>query len=346
MTKHVLPLLGLPLLCAGHAAAAPAKAAPKKPAAVKPALKTGGPVVLGTQQLPGDFGKLGTTYTIGKSDPINFTLRSAEFSVARVCIGDHVYAPTAEQKLLVLRYTVQNPQKAAQHFYWAGVQFTAVDADDVNHEYIQAIGRDGTSDSVAVDLKPAQKLDLYSIIVVPAKGVVPKLIVTREEGAPVVRYDLRGKTKMLAEPFAAASDGATALEEVPAPAGTPMPLGAFDARLDSVAYTTSPMNGEMPEDGKRYLAAVVTLKNMTTVEQHYYWATFKAELRDADGERVEYNQTMLKASRDEKSEGYVKPGEEIRVRFYFSLPADLAGKMLYLSEGEGRIFAFDVSGAK
>jgi hypothetical protein len=35
--------------------------------------KPTGPVVLGTTQLPGDFGQLGTTYTIGKAEPINFT---------------------------------------------------------------------------------------------------------------------------------------------------------------------------------------------------------------------------------------------------------------------------------
>ncbi|MBC7808682.1 MAG: hypothetical protein H7145_21320, partial [Akkermansiaceae bacterium] len=40
-----------------------------KAAAQKPA-KPAGPVVLGTTQMAGDFGKLGTTYTIGKSTPI------------------------------------------------------------------------------------------------------------------------------------------------------------------------------------------------------------------------------------------------------------------------------------
>ena len=58
------------------------KPAAKKPAAKKPApKKAGGPVVLGTTQLPGEFGKLGTTYTIGKRNPINFTLKSADYSV-------------------------------------------------------------------------------------------------------------------------------------------------------------------------------------------------------------------------------------------------------------------------
>ena len=42
----------------------------KKPLARKAATaKPGGPIVLGTTQLPGDFGKFGQTYTIGKSSP-------------------------------------------------------------------------------------------------------------------------------------------------------------------------------------------------------------------------------------------------------------------------------------
>ena len=50
---------------------------------------------------------------------------------------------------------------------------------------------------------------------VPAAGVVPKLIVEREQGAPVIRYDLRGKVKALPQPFADPSDttGATARED-------------------------------------------------------------------------------------------------------------------------------------
>lgn len=63
-----------------------------------------------------------------------------------------------------------------------------MDKKDVNHEYIQAVTREGTTEPVSVSLKPAQKLPVQAAILVPAEGVVPKLIVQREEGAPVVRY--------------------------------------------------------------------------------------------------------------------------------------------------------------
>lgn len=69
-------------------------------------------VVQGTTQLAGDVGVIGKAFTIGKNEnAINFTLTSAEFSVSRVTVGEDVYTPKADEKLLVLRYTVHNPQK-------------------------------------------------------------------------------------------------------------------------------------------------------------------------------------------------------------------------------------------
>lgn len=63
----------------------------------------------------------------------------------------------------------------------------------------------------------------------------------------------------------------------------------------------------------------------------YYWADFKATLRNADGEQVAYNQALLKASRDESASGKLARGEEARVRFYFELPATVGGDSLLLT---------------
>ena len=362
MRQKTLALIGAGLcaLASAHAAPkapakkpaavkkAPAKKAPapaKKPAAAKPAAS--GPIVLGTKQLPGDFGKLGATYTIGKSSPINFTLRSAEYRVDRFSVGSNVWGQEADQKLLVLHYTVHNPTKEELSFYWASLTFTAVDSQDINHEYIQAVIREGDPKAtpVNVSLKPAQKLDVVTAVVVPAEGVVPKLIVQREEGAAVVRYDLRGKVKPLPAPFADPADasGATALKRVPAQAGVSYPLGLFDVTLDSTAFTTAALNEEAPEEGKRYFTAIFTIKNPTKDARSYYWATFEPLLKDADGETVEYNQVLLKASRDEKVNAELEPGDEARIRFFFTVPSDLGVKSLWLKEGDSRTLMFDVS---
>jgi hypothetical protein len=352
-THATFAVAGFALLCAAGPSFAQNKktAPPKKPTAAKPA---SGPVVLGTTQLPGDFGKIGTTYTIGAREPINFTLKSAEYSVTPRTFGQNTYVPKADQKLLVLHYTVHNPVPREQGYDWSDIRFTAVDARDTNHDGIQAVVRDGESLPLSIALKPAQKLDVVAAILVPAEGVVPKLIVEREKGAPVIRYDLRGKVKPLPAPIADPADasGATARKEVPTPAGQFVPTGVFDTRLDEVAYTDQSLFKREPGKGNRWITATFTIKNRTNRPQRYYWADFLPDLRDADGEKAKYTQALLKATRDELAQDDLAPGEETRIRFFFPLPNNVAGKTLKLAHGGAidarvaRVWAFDLTGAR
>ncbi len=350
-TNLILPVLGLTLLVAGPAALAQnKKPVVKKPAAAKPA---SGPVVLGTTQLPGDFGKLGTTYTIGKREPVNFTLRSAEYSVVPFTAGNNTWIPKADQKMLVLRYTIHNPLPKVQGYSWSALKFTAVDAKDTNHNFIQCVVREGEKEPLSIHLKPAQKIDVMAVLLVPAEGVVPKLIVEREREAPVIRYDLRGKAAGLPAPIADTADatGATARKEVPIAANAFAPIGVFDARLDSAAYTSETLIQREPGKGNRFLTAVFTLKNLTATPQSYHWGNFLATLKDADGEKVPYTQAILKATRDERTTGELAPGEEVRVRFFFPVSEKVEGKSVLLSEGKlvdvrtARVFAFDLGTA-
>jgi hypothetical protein len=356
MNRTTIYAVGLSLGVTPAATPAPAgaQAGKQKPGRPAPAAKpTSGPIVLGTTQLPGDFGLLGTTYTIGKSAPINFTLKSAEYSVTPFRIGNNTWVPKANEKLLVLHYTIHNPMPREQGYTWSDLRFTAVDAADTNHDFIQVVAREGTYQPLAIRLKPAQKIDVWAAILVPAAGVTPKLIVERERNAPVIRYDLHGKVKPLAEPIADPADreGATARKEVPAQAGVYCPLGVFGVRLDEVAYTDQPLAHRSLGKDKRYVTTVFTIRNESQADTTYTWSDFLPELKDADGERVRYPQALLKASRDETADGTLAPGEEARVRFFFPLPKEVDGKTLNLAEGKkidartARVFAFDLSTA-
>jgi hypothetical protein len=325
------------------------KPAVKKAAPVKPKASAAGPVVLGTTQLPGDFGKLGTTYTIGKAEPNNFTLKSAEYSIVPLMVGNSIYVPRADQKLLVLHYTIHNPLPREQRYYGSGVRFTAVDAQDKNQEMIQAVAREGTTESLDVQLKPAQKIDGVAAIMVPADGVVPKLIVEREKGAPVIRYDLREKVTPLPAAIAPAP-GVDAPKVVPALPGTFYATGVFDMRLDEIAYNPGPLYRQSPAAGKRFLTATFTLKNRTKTNQRYYWGVFVADMKDADGEKANYVQALVKATRDESVDGSLAPGEDTRVRFFFPIPENVTGKSVRVLEcvqvqdDDARSFSFDISG--
>jgi hypothetical protein len=321
------------------------RAKPKaKPAVAKPLNKP-----LGMVPMSGVDGKIGQTYTIDKDSPLNFTLDSAEYTLQRINFGDSSHAPLKNEKLLLLRFTVHNPQKFDRQFYWGTIHFTAVDAMNQNRESTQTVGARQTGEKVSMALKPAQKLEAYTVIKVPAKGVIPKLIVKPNNTGGVIRYDLRNVVKPLPAPFADSKDssGATALEEVPGQLDTYYPLANLDIKLLGTAYADTLGDDFTKEANEKFFVATIMLRNSTNAETSYYWGTFQPELVDADGEKVRWPQVLLKGGRNEKASGTLKAGEEYKARLYFVLPKDVDARTLKLTDNnESHSFSFDVSGTK
>lgn len=308
--------------------------------------------VQGTAQLAGGEGMLGKTYTLGKADnALNFTLRSAEYSLAPVTMNTYVYSPKASEKLLVLHYTVQNPQKREVSVSYSAFKFTAVDAKDVNHVFGNYVAREGSSDVYSSSLKPAQKIDLYAAFTVPAAGPIPKLIAERGDGSPVARYDLRGKVRALTSPFADPADasGASVKAEIPVQAGTFYPMSSLGVKFEGATYSSDKFEGRSPDSGKRYLVGTFTVKNLlgsTAQPVNYSYGSFKVTLRDTEDGQQTFGGYLIKPSRDEHAEGTLNAGDEARFRVYFVLPGDLAAKTLSISENNSHTYSFDVSGGK
>jgi len=343
-------------LCVIAGLAGPTYSAAKPKPGTKPASKPAAPQkappanppIKGANQMAGGEGKLGVTYTVGKESPLNFTLNSAEYTVERVNIEDSTHDAKAEEKLLVLNCTIHNPNKYETGFDWATFRFTVVDAENVNHDYVQQVGDSGSRKSLNIQLKPAQKIDVYTVIKVPAKGVIPKLIVQHHSGGDVLRYDLRGQVKALAAPFADPTDknGATARTEVTAEAGTFYPMLGFDVKLVKTEYSAGPLGEWEAEEGQRFFIATLTIKNAASSEAHYDFGNFAPTLVASDDEKVEWNSVLLKTARNEAASGDLKPGAEYTARIFFSLPKDVTAKTLTFSEPESRVYIFDVSGTK
>lgn len=328
---HPLALLTLALF----SCALPAQAA---------ATPTPASALLGTVPLAGVDARPMQAYTIGKGSPLNFMLQKAEYSVGRVVIGQSVVTPKADQKLLVLHFQVANPQKQDVYFNGQALTFTAVDAQNTNRPAYGYIGRVGSGETVGMHLKPSQKLDFFTVVVVPAVGPVPKLIVEREQGAGVLRYDLRKVTAPLAAPYADPRDtsGASALNAVPAVAGHSYPLENFDLRLETLSFSEEKLDGRTPRSGSRFLVATVALKNQAPRESYLGLQTFMPEIQDADGERLRYV-TVLKANRDEGPGQQIAPGAEYRVRYVFEVPVGAPLRTLVFQEGYAHTLLFDVS---
>jgi hypothetical protein len=316
--------------------------------------------VAGAAQLVGGAGELGKTYTIGTRDPINFTLKSAEFSVKRLDIGPSKFAPELAEKLLILRFSVQNPQKKDLEFSTFNLRFTAVDSKDVNvspEPYGFAyVARDGEFVPLKVRLKPAQKIDAYAVLVVSSAGVIPKLIVqssSSNDQAPVVRYDLSKKVKALPAPYSDPSDpsGATALASITAKAGVFVPMRFSSLRLDGVSFVDT-FDQRAAGDGKRWLVANLTFKNEIavggdnlSVDSCAFGLLFTA----SDGETESMQRcglSIYKAAREERLKTDLPAGNEVGLRLALAVPSDVTGKSLAITEEKARTVVFDLSSFK
>lgn len=323
-------------------------AAKKKSSPKKPTAKTTSHATLGTTQLKGEYAEFGNTYTLGKENPMNITLKSAEYTVEPVTIGDRTYIPNAENKFLVLHMTYHNPKQAEQFIRWDTYGFTVVDPEGQNHDDLKDLGMEKDNKVADMNLKPAQKVEVFGLMEVPAAREMPKLII-KSSDETVLRYDLRNKVKAIPAPYADPKDktGATALSTIPAQMGTLYTLAGFSVKVDSAEYSTQTQFKDYSVDeGERFLVIGMTVKNLTAGENFLRWDTFQSQIQDADGVSLADCTDMFQKSRDSSFNMNLKPAQEVQVRCLFKIPTDAQPKVLSMRYDEGRTFLFDISSVK
>lgn len=337
--------------CLALGAALPAMAA-KKPAAKKPAPKRR--PVKGTTQFKGDQAQLGQMYTLGKEEPINIAVNSVRYSAERIRIGENCYVPKANEKLLVIDFMLQNPNKTETLARFDTVHFFAVDSKDVNRENPQQIGVPETQEDLNMNLKPGQKRTAYAYIVVPADASIPKLVVKSPDDL-VLRYDLHGKIKGLQAPYADPKDttGATALAEVPSALNTPMQLGGGDEGsvcdlvVQKVAYANGALGEFEPDEGKRLLVLTARVTNPMPQKLLYRFDSLNPVVVTTDDERIEVTHEMLALSGNRSIEHNLEKGTGAGFRMFFQVPKDAKVKTLLVREQEeDRVYAIDISDVK
>ncbi len=313
----------------------------------------------GTTQLQGanDHALFTHTYTLGKTAPINVTVDRAEYTVDQVSIDNGMFLTNRDQKFLMLHYTLHNPNRSDYGLAWSTLEIFGVDANNQNLRYVANVALEGTGAKCYMSLKPGQKVQLYTLIMMPAKGALPKLVIQSRDRL-VLRYNLQEKdakgkylnpVKALPEPIADPADptGATALETVPGQIGESYPLRDFDVKVDEVSFSDAPIMGKAPKPGERRFVAILTAKNGCTGDRSLAWNIFKPRLIDQDGSDVRWNESALFASKDEAVRGNLGPGQEMRVRYYYDVPADLALRSFTIQQAAtGRVYAYDLSSLK
>lgn len=309
------------------------------------------PVVLGTKQLPGDFGKLGTTYTLGKESPLNVTLTGAEYTT------DHwVYEsafsgvlhgqPKAEEKTLLLKLTVQNPTQQPLSLSPGGLKLTAVTPDSTGSERSALINPKTAKECLNLPLKPGQKVDVIALVTVPAKEPIHKLLIQREDGTPVVRYDLTGKITALP---AWGGAGAESKDTIVGIRDCVMPVAWFELGLRGLEWSEAKIDGdEEPGEGNHFLVAHLSFQALAD-KIGLNFGTFDMTLTTEDGQKIVKEAPggiggFLLETRLTPFAGELDKGQKQNIRVFFRVAKDAKPKTITITDREtGRSVAFPTS---
>ena len=296
---------------------------------------------LGTVQLPGDNGKLGTTYQLGpKGSELHFNLESASFATSFANPEELVVAGE-KQRLLILTFTVQNPQKTESNLSWNTFKFTVVSPDDENTDYRGYVYNSQKLTHVSQNLKPAQKLKCMIAIPIYEKGPVPKLIVQKSD-SPVLRYNLTDKVAKLTSVFAPngvdMSDNGGVLAT-----GVPTDMGPYKITIDKVEMSKTPINGYRLNDGEFFLLVTATVANNQLKPVSLSWPYFVLIADDGSGLKNKWAGYLIAAQSGDTFQTELPEGEKATVRFLFQIREPYAPKTIkFMHEPTKRFVTLEV----
>ncbi|MHB1457471.1 MAG: hypothetical protein ACYC0V_11220 [Armatimonadota bacterium] len=334
---------------ASMALAAPVKkkAPVRKPPVKKVAAKPQPPKFQAAKPLPGQWIDMGKPFYLGNDSTVVFTLQSAEFTCDRVYYSSDILAPMADEKMLLLKFSLQNPGKEVITANWATCSFTTVDSSDTNREGAGMIGLQKNSEKLDIQLNPAQKVECFSTMMLPKDAQAPKLIVKPNGEGLVLRYDLHGKVKGLVAPYADPKDttGATALSEVTAEKEKLYTGLQFDFSYTGLAFKSGKYAGREPSEEYGWAVFSGVIKNKTKNAAMINWATITPLLRTRGG-----NLTLGEFANIDGDGGFdtnLDPEQSMEVQYCFEVKNGATLKQLVLQEGEnGRRYAYDLGEAK
>ena len=285
------------------------------------------PAARAVDEMPGQWGELGKNYiTAGRSHKLLFRVTSLEYRVAPVVIGNSTYAPKADEKLLVVHFVLQNAEDTAYTVSWNALTMNAIDANEVTCKAGTSMGAEADGKSVGVELKPAQKIEVYRVIRVGAAGPAKKLIVFRDQ-PPVVRYDLLEKCKPtplpkeLADP--ADATGTTPAQPLIAKIGQKMPLGEVETTVDGWQQGQPTADGKAPKAGNQWVYVTATITNVSAKDQRLTHALVRPMLLSGEDQFKSRYALFAVDSDQVMTPPVLAPGASRTIRWALEVPATL-----------------------
>jgi hypothetical protein len=105
-------------------------------------------------------------------------------------------------------------------------------------------------------------------------------------------------------------------------------IDGFDVSITSFAYTTDKIFGYAPPSGDQYLVVTMSFKNMMQRPIPIGFQYFSPELTAENSKEIVWNRTLLGETTDEYFNQQVNPGDTVKGRYYFVVPANVVPKVL------------------
>ena len=350
---------------------APAQTKKKKPTATAKPAPTTKNEVKKQGQLAGASAQFGVTYTLKNS--FNFTLLSARYTLEPY-IAYALQTVGTEQKGLVLEIAVKNVSQQDNFFNSDGL-FTLVDEKGQLYTGASLALKSSGATGPNTQLRPGQGLGQQALkdpltmgFLLPMKARIVKIMLNTGrlgKTEDVLRYYVAGATreeagepgdpKNLITPLPesvrdpADKSGAVALPEGQGKRGVYLPSGYFALRLDDLTTSMEALNGNPPDEGKKFVIATFTAKNLTPTEVSMFDVTGGDfpfyEILDTDGERTKPS-FYRKAKLDDDPEHTFKQDDEYTFRAVFVLPKAATVKQLTGGTGKSRKWVYDAAALK
>ena len=283
-------------------------------------------------QMPGDNGKVGVPYSMGKAgDELVFTLEKAEFGVRAITSDNGIFAYENE-RLLIVSIAVQNPGKADRYLTGASFKFTVVSPDDKNFVAQAYLYHPEMLSLMELQLKPAQKVRAWFAAKIHPRGPVNKLIVQRGEGTKVLRYDLRDKVKPFVGPWAA-ENKIDILEIGKAKPATVIPMGWFDINVEKVEELQESA-GFTAGAGNKLVVMTVSIKNVSKWKPAFGDGFIRTKIFDENGEEGRFLAFAKMSGPDKPTQLNMDPDQQMRVRYLFEIPSAMKPTYIRLWEAQ------------